>query len=367
MPQGSNDALEAIYYPDCYPHDRNHFASMHLYFDRVHFVTPSDDASTAARYTQYLKGLPDKIQIGVMGDNSSPSAQKIIERTGKFYCFAMDIKPLLGDTVYYHPGLLNSTVNDMVSKLTSGGLPVDEFAAFLMGKTPELEAVEEFTKAHPELDDDILIRVLPSARHLAIKNRWIAVSDEDALPVPDVRPLLCSASDLAAAIGLELISLHMPAVHWSTADDLLEIRERFSDELVPFRMMTLKLAAELRKLLGDKPDYSRVREEARFLVESTVMPYVAEIHRRVELEKGKLWRKIFGTAMKWVSLGMATFADPTGALVLKAIEEAGKDMTKLLGSAHGITIAGDPGLSVLFKLTAGEPLQRKGRRTRACT
>ncbi|OGW16358.1 MAG: hypothetical protein A3G93_12850 [Nitrospinae bacterium RIFCSPLOWO2_12_FULL_45_22] len=367
MPQGSNEALEAIYYPDCYPHDRNHFASMHLYFDRVHFVTLSDDASTVARYTQYLKGLPDKIQIGVMGDHSGPSAQKTIERTGKFYCFVLDIKPLLGDTVYYHPGLLTATVNDMVSKLTSGGLPVDEFAAFLMGKTPELEAVEEFTKAHPELDDDILVRVLPSARYLAIKNRWIAVSDEGALPVPDVRPLLRSAPDLAAAIGLELLSLHMPAVHWSTAEDLLEIRGRFSDELVPFRMMTLKLAAELRKLLGDKPDYSRVREEARFLVETTVMPYVAEIHRRIELEKGKLWRKIFGTALKWVSLGMASFADPTGALVLKAIEEAGKDMTKLLGSAHGITIAGDPGLSVLFKLTAGKPLQRKGRRTRACT
>ncbi len=64
----------------------------------------------------------------------------------------------------------------------------------------------------------------------------------------------------------------------------------------------------------------------------------------------KLWHKVFGTTLKWVSLGIGSYVDPTGVVLAKAVKEAGKDLSALLGFAHDITIAGAPGLSMLFKL-----------------
>jgi len=349
----SIEPLEAVYYPDCYPHNRDVFAAMCLYFDRINFITPSDSVSSPEGYTDYLRRLPDDgVQIGIMGDSNDDRGKDYTEHIASFIGFVLEIKSLLSEVVLYHPSLHTAVVEEATQKLLSGNLTVDGLLAIYLGATPEQKAYEEFAADHPELIDAILLKVLPTARYLAIEKNWLGVSDEEALPIPDIRPLASSAPDLSAILGVELLSISMPQAIWSDSEAILEIREKFSDELVPFRIMMQRLAGNLRNLVGDDPDYNRIKREARFLIDTQVSPHVHEIQRRIEMEKGKLWRKIFGASIKWLSLGIASFADPSGRMALKAIEEAGKDVAELLGTAHGVTIAGDPGLSVLFKLKA---------------
>jgi hypothetical protein len=40
--------------------------------------------------------------------------------------------------------------------------------------------------------------------------------------------------------------------------------------------------------------------------------------------------------------------DPTGAVLLKAIKDAGGDLAHLTESAQAISLAGDPGIGLLF-------------------
>lgn len=95
---------------------------------------------------------------------------------------------------------------------------------------------------------------------------------------------------------------------------------------------------------------AEVRQEAVFLTKTEVLPHVAAIRRRVEGETGQLWRRVFGSALKWMSLGLSSYIDPTGTVLANAIKEAGKDISHLTETAQGISLAGDPGLSFLFRL-----------------
>lgn len=351
VPINTPRSLEAVYYPDCYPKDYATFACMAIYFEHVHFVSPSDDVSSTEGYTQFLKDHTEKgFRIGVIGDTSSPETRRQIDRAELFYGFVANSRVLLGEVVSYHPCLLTAEFNNVVNQLLHGGVAADDLRTFLTGQSSEQRAIQAFAREHPDLDDDTLVRLLPTARNLAASKGWVAISDVPALPAPVVRPLTRSSSDLAAAVAQELLQLSLPRPAWTTPERILEIRLEMNDELTAFRTMARRLASDLRGLIGDSPDYARVREEAKFLAETKVEPHMAEIIRRVKLERGKLWRQVFGKAMKWCSLTLASYMDPTGAALLKVIKEAGGDTAELLGQAHGITVAGDPGLSLLLRL-----------------
>jgi hypothetical protein len=158
------------------------------------------------------------------------------------------------------------------------------------------------------------------------------------------------ADTLASAAGLAVLQIAVPTPLWTCADDLLEIRQKLSDEIKAYRIMTLKLAGRLRSLVRANPDTNVVRQEAEFLAKTEVLPHVADIRRRIDAETGKLWRRVFGAALRWASIGVSSYVDPTGAVLLKAIKDAGSDLAHLTESAQAISLAGDPGIGLLFRL-----------------
>lgn len=345
--------LTAIYYPDCYPADRSLFAAMCLYFQEVHFVSVSGDALSKAAHTDYLARLePKGLTINVIGDATTPEAQRDIKRAVAFYSFVLDAKPLLGDVVHYHPNLQTLEANRITKALMSGGLPVEEFERMLRGETAEAVAIAEFTREHPEFKGDVLSVVLPTARALAIEHGYVPVSDRAELPAPVVSRGAGLADTLASATGLAILDVALPAPLWTSADDLLEVRHELHGDIEAYRLFTLKLAGRLRAMLGEQVDARRIREEADFLAKTDVVPFVSEVRRRIESEQGKLWRRVFGKTLKWLSVGLTSYMDPTGSVALKAMKEAGDDLASLTESAHTGSAARDPGISFLFKLEA---------------
>jgi hypothetical protein len=316
-----NDTLTAIYYCESYPIDRSVFAGMCLYFDEVHFVSPSDDASSKEAYTTYLSRLnAGAVRIGVFGDAEHPEAKGQIQRAAGFYQFVLDAKPLMGQVVHYHPNLQTREINRITGSLVAGGLSLDDWERFVRRGTREAELLTSFVREHPELDDAVLCRLLPTARDLASRFGYLPVSDHVALPVPVVADGSELADTLASAAGLAVLRIAVPAPLWTCADDLLEIRQKLSDEIKAYRIMTLKLAGRLRTLLRANPDTNAVRQEAEFLAKTEVLPHVADIRRRVDGETGKLWRRVFGAALRWASIGVSSYVDPTGAVLIKAIK-----------------------------------------------
>ena len=47
---------------------------------------------------------------------------------------------------------------------------------------------------------------------------------------------------------------------------------------------------------------------------------------------------------------VSSYVDPSGAILLQAIKEAGSDLAHLTESAQAISLAGDPGIGLLFRL-----------------
>lgn len=345
------NTLTAIYFCDAYPGDRSLFSAMSLYFDEVHFVSPSDDVSSKETYTKYLSQLDgETLKIGILGDVESPEAKREIARVAGFYQFVLDIKPLIGHVVHFHPNLQAQEIRKISDPFLRGGLEAELWNRFIARKTPEAETLAAFARDHPELDDEVLLRLLPTARDLAAQHGYIPVSDNVALPVPLVARGAALADVLASSAGLAVLSITLPSPLWTSADDILEVREKLKDEIKAFRTMSLKLASRLRGMVQANADLHSVRQQAEFLAKTEVLPHVEDIRRRIDAETGKLWRRLFGAGIRWLSIGLSSYADPSGTMVIKAIKDAGSDISNLTESAHGVSLAGDTGISLLFRL-----------------
>lgn len=344
MAETSAKRLRAVYYPDCVPQNMDAFASMCFWFDEVHFITPSDDASGRETYTSYLRNLPSEFTVGVIGDTTSPRGQRQIQRASAFWQFVVSVQPLLGEVVFYNPHLGSGGVRWV------GNISGAELARIVKAGIEEGEALLEFARSHPEIEDDVLLRLLPTARHLAQSEEFIAVSDNPDLPAPVVQHIESSAGELATSVALECLEVMLPHPIWSNPDDILEIRMRLADELCGFRNLMFKFSGDLRQLLGEAPTREALKREARFLIESRIEPFVFEIQKRVELEEGKLWRKVFGSVVRWSGMVISAYYDPSNALLMAAIGKAGKDLSSLLGAAHQASVARDLGVSYLLKI-----------------
>jgi len=342
--------LETVYFPGWYPLRNDAIAAACIYFTRVHFVTPVINAGSADAYTEYLRDASTKgVNIQVFG-KPTKRTEPSIQRLAQFWAFIKTSGELLGEVIQYHPSLMSQEISSVVEKLCGSGLPLHEFLEFLERGREESEKLAELYKGSNVLDDDFLPIILPTARYLAVRHGWLPLSDDPDLPAPVLQNLESSADELAATLALRMINLTLPAPEQVEPELILKVREEMKDELCAFRMMAMKLAADLRNMLSQSASREQVERETDFLVKSKVMPYVADIRRRTQVERGKFWRRVFGKTPKWLSLGLASFADPTGAALAAALREAGKDAAALIEDANRVSLAGDPGVALLIRL-----------------
>ena len=336
--------LTAIYYPNSYIENNRSIASYALYFDELRMVTLIDDATDQ---TNRLANLPKQLYINSFGGD--PDSEYINNLKG-YYNFAWNYKELIGKFIFYEPHLLGNKINTIVDKLLGGaGIPTEEFHEFLLGECEEQKAIQKFQDDFPNSNNDILLRVAPTALQLSRKNNWQLVSDIQKLPIPYFSNTIRNADQLSSIIAEECLTLNLPYPKSCNSQELLELRENLSTELVPFRNMMLKAAAKLREQIENEFDQKTVREEANFFVKTNINPIISELERRIKLEQGKLLRKIFGRIVEYVPLAVNAFISPSIDNIYKTLGKASKDMEDLLLTEHEKTILKDPGISFLLK------------------
>jgi hypothetical protein len=336
--------LVAVYYPNSYIENPRSLASYALYFDEIRLITLSDFSIDP---TSYLANLPDKFYVYSMGGADKEIDRRVLD----FYRFALDYKPLIGQVIFYEPHLLSNKVGSIADKmLGEDGLSLEEFYEFITGESEEQKAITDFENRFPELNDDILLRVAPTALHLARENGWQLISDDEDLPVPHFSNVIRNAKQLSSLIAEECLLINLPAAEQCTAEEMLEIRHQLQPELEPFRNLMFKASRMLREQLSADFRIDDIREEARFFVETQINPLIAELERRISLEQGRLWRKVFGRLVGWIPIIVNGFLAPSTENIYKALSKASKDVEDLILKEHDVTMLRDPGIAFLLKV-----------------
>lgn len=331
-----------VYYPNCYIENQISLATFSLFFDELHLVTVSDMSDDP---TAYLKQLPTSIKLNVIG---KPSEEEI-ERTKNFYQFALNNQELIGEILFFHPHLLNTSVSSITNKFISGELTQEELLDFINGQTPELKAFDEFTKKFPDIKDNFVLRSSPTAMKLADDNDWILIGDNPEFPVPYLSENI-SVRFLTSILAEECIKINLPQTISLNANDILLAREKLKDQLIPFRMAMQKLSSSLKVAIKDEQNINKIKAEAKFIAESQVEPAIYELKRKIEIEKDKLWINVFGKVVSWIPFIAKGFANPTPDNIYKTMEKVYGDVGAIAQGIQAIDIAREPGICFLLKL-----------------
>jgi len=336
-----NHKYIGIYYPNSWIANKKSLATFCLFFDEIHLITQSDLTKDP---TTFLKELPEESQISVFGN----PREELINKVTAFYKFVLDNKSLLKEVIYYHPHLLDSKISDITNRLLNGGVPVDEFHNLLMGKTPEMEALSKFQEQNPEVKDEIVLRVAPTALSLAEERNWILIGDNPQMPIPVFSEKLQTVRELTSILAEECIRIVLPQCQELAAEDILAARENLKDLLIPFRMSMQKMSGNLRYAIKNKTKIKEIQAEAKFLAESIIEPALFEIKQKIKKEKSKLFIKIFGKTVSWIPLVAKSFLAPSPDQIYKTIVKIYGDVEPIVSATNEVNLAREPSLSFLL-------------------
>ena len=340
------DQLIAVYYPNSHIENPRNLALYTIYFDEVHFITPDDGAVNP---TEHLANLPDTVYIHSFSTKNEKTTKRILS----FYQFCIQYRKLIGEVIFYEPHLLCRKISELIEKgfgIDGKRLYADELTDFICGGTNEQKAISEFERKFPEVTDDILLRIAPTALYLARENEWLLISDRDEAPVPYFSDTIRNAEQLSSIIAEECLLLNLPALIECQPEDILELRDKLSSELIPFRNMMLKTSRLLREQIKDIGNINNLKKETRFFVKTYINPTVSNLEHRIKMEQGKLWRRAFGRILGYLPFVANAFAAPSVGNIYKILSKASKDVEGLLIKEHNVTINMDPGIAFLLKV-----------------
>lgn len=115
----------------------------------------------------------------------------------------------------------------------------------------------------------------------------------------------------AGTTAMQSLDLLIPAFATLQPEEILEVRERLRNELEPFRLAMLSLAPKVRSGITDGSSLEEVRKEAKYIAETSILPALGELERRLSLENGVFWRRLLQTtigaapriALSWLGKG----------------------------------------------------------------
>jgi hypothetical protein len=96
----------------------------------------------------------------------------------------------------------------------------------------------------------------------------------------------------AAALAMQSLDIVIPLNSKLNSMDILEARFRLRDQLLPFRMAMLSLSPLVRQGIEAHSSVDEIKEEAKYVVETTIAPTLYDLHEKVVKERDKFWHKL---------------------------------------------------------------------------
>jgi len=162
----------------------------------------------------------------------------------------------------------------------------------------------------------------------------VPVTDQIHTPIPtsvlSLLDLKRSAGLQASILAMQTLSILLPQFSSLDSYSILEVRDVLKDQLVPFRNAMFALAPKVRTGISCDAPVTEVYAEAKYIVETDIAPRLADLRRRLELERGVFWRKIIqnissqlpSIALKWVTKGGIASAVDAAKIAGGAISQA---------------------------------------------
>lgn len=344
-----DNKFKAVYLPDIAINNPITLTNLCIYFDEIHIFPPIFDIYIAKSVKEsYDKSLVEETE------NCSPS-------------FFLEVCDQISDG-------LNIKVDKMNQFYRDNEILHNEI---IFNNTPEiLDISKKFINSCFRNDGsnykNIYIETIQNsglapneAFHYSMQKT--AIDEYNMLPISDYsydnfkKTATNKLSEtLAWAIADECLSIAIPCANAIPPEVILEIREKLKDELIPFRMAMLALVddltskmvdlKELNIVTGNLADMKEVKLVAEHIAKTKVQPTLSDLKRKIEQEKSKLWRKVFGKTISWIPIIAKLIISPSPDLIYRAVENGGKSMEELLLSAQGITSVQQQGLNFLLKL-----------------
>lgn len=144
----------------------------------------------------------------------------------------------------------------------------------------------------PVLDSAAEFAYLNAKYRRMLDAKYQSAASRNTASLYDYVRRIDTRSGLLASITLDIL---LPNIAYDHLEDVLQLRERFRDHLEAFRLIMMRLAADIKATVADPEFVSECKE----VVTATIMPELLELQRSVRLSR----LKVFGTiARKAMSL-----------------------------------------------------------------
>jgi hypothetical protein len=343
----------AIYYSDAWFKDQNLFTSCQLFFDELHIVLPID---VQTDMNDYVKKFKVPYQLHVIGIEDESSRIQIAQFK-KGIDFALKNRALVGECLFYHSHIVNSKIHEMTRKLHQGGLPKDELYSFITGTDEDSRIIKEFFDLIRDPSEEWLAKVSSTAYVYSKKYDWQLISDDEAFPIPTFSRRNLQVKQLTSVLAEKCFEVAVPQCRAVEAEELLELRRKLSEVLIPYRMALQRLSAKLRSGLEEQVSIADIKKEAKFLAESEIEPAVYELRQRIEKNLNGIILKVFGKIVGWIPIVATAFLAPTPDRIYEALKKAYADVGDLAGIGYD-QLRRDPSLSFLISANKMLSLQK---------
>lgn len=159
------------------------------------------------------------------------------------------------------------------------------------------------------------LQVTKMALDLYDKENAIPITDNANMAVPasliEKKKFLRFAHLQAAALAMQSLEIALPNFSNISDSDILEARLKLKDQLIPFRRAMLMMAPMVRNGMNSEATLSDIYTEAKYIVDTKIIPAVDELKDKLHKERGRFWGRLLlkggisipKLAFNWVTKG----------------------------------------------------------------
>jgi hypothetical protein len=189
----------------------------------------------------------------------------------------------MSDDLYGDSPLVESGVIEVREEILLDEVPCDFTPGYYWG-TPEENALYR------------RLQITNMTINECMNNGSIPITDMAETPIPAT---ILTQLDLnrfaklqASALAIQSLRIALPAFKEISDNEIMEAREKLKGQLQSFRNAMLTLSPAVRQGVASNEPLAEIQKEAKYIVETRVLPALVELKRKLELEKGKFWRRI---------------------------------------------------------------------------
>lgn len=171
------------------------------------------------------------------------------------------------------------------------------------------------------------LQVTKMALNLCTDENAVPVTDKNNIEVPakliEKNELLRFAHLQAAALATQSLEIVLPSFLDISDYDILEARLKLKDQLIPFRRAMLMMAPMVRNGINSDATLSDIYNEAKYIVDTKILPALSELKDKLNKERGRFWRKLLikgSVSLPRLAFNWSTKGD-LAALMISGIDD----------------------------------------------